>query len=80
MSSDFVHPDTVSLADLYASESVVHPVSRVVKKILRAMMLAIDFKVRSPISEKMIPEDYTPAAPKKTYSRWGTRLVIRSFA
>jgi len=52
--SDFVHPDTVSLADLYASESVVHPVSRVVKKILRAMMLAIDFKVRSPISEKNI--------------------------
>lgn len=59
--SDFVHPDTVSLADLYASESVVHPVSRVVKKTLRAMMLAIGFKVRSPISES-IQINYTPVA------------------
>ena len=36
--SDLVQPDTVSLADLYASESVVHPANRDVKKILRAMM------------------------------------------
>jgi len=66
--SDFVHPDTVSLADLYASESVVHPVSIVVKKIPRAMMLAIGFMGRSPIGKRM-PYDYTQAAKKITYSR-----------